>query len=293
MNPSKRRDAKRTNTPSVRTSQPGVPFQTSLARRSAGALVLALALIFALQPSAFAHTPPKVPKLSKQQLTALVDKYAAKYRIPRSIAHNLVEIESGWRQNARSYRGARGIMQLMPRTARGLRVNYRDPRQNIEGGMRYLRILYDQFRRWDLALAAYHSGPRNVIRFNGVPPKSKKYVARILRKPGTAASAKGQAASTAVGKASVAAKAPSPAAFERRQHVTVSGVTTTTVRESLRDGQVVWRAEETVTVQDGLRTTTTREFRMIDGVLTMVKEQTHVLGAAVDSNPADGQGENK
>ena len=260
------------------------------ARRSAGALALALALVFTLQSSAVAHTRPKVPRLSRQQLTTLVNKYAAKYGIPGSIAHNLVEIESGWRQNARSYRGARGIMQLMPRTARGLRVNYRDPRQNIEGGMRYLRIMHDQFGRWDLALAAYHSGPRNVTRYNGVPPKSRKYVARILRKPGIASAANGSAADAG---ALAVATAPTAAAFERRQHITVSGSTTTTVRESLRDGQVVWRAEEIASVQDGLRTLVTREFRLIGGVLTLVREQTIVLGAAVDGTPSDGQGETR
>lgn len=252
------------------------------ARRSAGALALALALVFALQSSAVAHTQPKVPRLSRQQLTTLVNKYATKYGIPGYIAHNLVEIESGWRQNARSRRGARGIMQLMPRTARGLRVNYRDPRQNIEGGMRYLRFQYDRFGRWDLALAAYHSGPRKVIRYNGVPPKSRKYVARVLRKPEASASVKAPAAA---GQTSSAATATAPAAFERRQSVTVSGNTVTTVRESLRGGQVVWRAEEIVSIQDGLRTSVIREFRLIDGVLTMVKEQTFVLGASVDGTP--------
>lgn len=206
---------------------------------------------------------------------ALVNKYAAKYGIPQSIAHSLVQVESGWRQNAVSYAGARGIMQLMPRTARDLGVNRRDPKQNIEGGMRYLRQLYNRFRQWDLALAAYHSGPRNVMRHGGVPPVSRSYVRRILKNSGTVSAASRAKPATKV----IAAKTPPPPAFEKRQFVTVSGPTTTTIRESLRNGQVVWRAEEVVTVQGNVRIYMTREFRLIDGTLSLVKEQTMVYSA--------------
>lgn len=248
----------------------------SSARRAVGAALLVLTLVFALHSHVSAAKKTQYPRLTRQQLTALVNKYAAKYGIPQSIAHSLVEVESGWRQNAVSYRGARGIMQLMPRTARDLGVNRRDPKQNIEGGMRYLRQLYNRFRSWDLALAAYHSGPRNVIRHRGVPPASRSYVRRILRNSGVA-----YAAPARTSKA-VAAKSPTPPAFEKRQSVTVSGQTTTTVRESLRGGQVVWRAEEIITVQGNVRITMTREYRLIDGTLTLVKEQTLVYTAAED-----------
>lgn len=241
----------------------------SSARRAIGAALLVLTLVFALHSPASAAKSPQYPKLTRQQLIALVNKYAAKYGIPQSIAHSLVEVESGWRQNAVSYAGARGIMQLMPRTARDLGVNRRDPKQNIEGGMRYLRQLYNRFRSWDLALAAYHSGPRNVIRHRGVPPASRSYVRRILRKSGVASAAP---ANRTVRAAS--AKTVTPPAFEKRQFVTVSGQTTTTIRESLRDGQVVWRGEETVTLQGDVRIYMTREYRLIDGTLTLVKEQT-------------------
>ena len=249
-----------------------MPFRV---RQSVGAMLMAAGLLFVLQASVLAHARPKPPRitLTRQQQISLVDHHAARYGIPRYVAYNLIEVESRWRQHAVSRRGARGIMQLMPRTARGLRVDARDPRQNIEGGLRYLRQLYDRFKRWDLALAAYHSGPGTVARYNGVPPVSRSYVRRILREPQAAAPAK--AAATASTAASIAAKPT----FERRQSVTVSGDTTTTIREALRDGQVVWRAEEIVSVRDNLRTQIIREFRLVNGVLTMVREQTMVYGA--------------
>lgn len=71
-------------------------------------------------------------------------------------------------------------MQLTPATAKALGVDINDLEQNIEGGMRYLRQQYDRFGRWDLALAAYHSGPQAVIKYHGVPPNSQAFVRRIL-----------------------------------------------------------------------------------------------------------------
>lgn len=140
----------------------------SSARLSAGALFLGLLLLLPYQASASADIP------------TLVDRYAARYGVPLDLARNLVRIESGGRQSAVSPTGARGVMQLTPSTARALGVDINDPEQNIEGGMRYLRLQYDRFGRWDLALAAYHSGPKAVISCNCVPPKSQAYVRSIL-----------------------------------------------------------------------------------------------------------------
>jgi murein DD-endopeptidase MepM/ murein hydrolase activator NlpD len=143
---------------------------SSSARVSTGAFFLCLML--ALPHQSLASTSQNIP--------ALVDKYATKYAIPLHIARNLVRGESGGRQSAVSPSGARGVMQLTPATAKALGVDINDPEQNIEGGMRYLRQQYDRFGRWDLALAAYHSGPHAVIRHGDVPPKSKAYVRSIL-----------------------------------------------------------------------------------------------------------------
>ena len=144
---------------------------SSSARLSAGAFFLCLLLALSAQARATSSSP---------NIPLLVDKYAGRYGIPLYIARNLVRVESGGRQNAVSPSGARGVMQLTPATAKALGVDINDPEQNIEGGMRYLRQQYDRFGRWDLALAAYHSGPQAVIKYNSVPPRSQAFVRRIL-----------------------------------------------------------------------------------------------------------------
>jgi soluble lytic murein transglycosylase-like protein len=94
----------------------------------------------------------------------------------------VIEVESGYRPRARSHRGAMGLMQLMPATARQYDVqNPYDPRANIAAGVMHLKSLID---RWgvELALAAYNAGEGAVKKFNGIPPyrETRNYVARIL-----------------------------------------------------------------------------------------------------------------
>ena len=94
----------------------------------------------------------------------------------------LIQVESKYNPRARSSKGAMGLMQLMPQTAReyNLRNPY-DPKSNIEAGIKRLKSLID---RWgvELALAAYNAGEGAVTRFNGVPPyrETRSYVSRIL-----------------------------------------------------------------------------------------------------------------
>jgi hypothetical protein len=94
----------------------------------------------------------------------------------------LIQVESKYNPRARSSRGAMGLMQLMPQTAREYKVrNPYDPRANIEAGIKKLKTLID---KWGvaLALAAYNAGEGAVMRFNGVPPyrETRSYVSRIL-----------------------------------------------------------------------------------------------------------------
>ena len=94
----------------------------------------------------------------------------------------LIQVESNYQPRARSRRGAMGLMQLMPSTAREYKVrNPFDPKANIEAGIKHLKGLIDRFGV-ELALAAYNAGEGAVMKFNGVPPyrETKDYVSKIL-----------------------------------------------------------------------------------------------------------------
>ena len=103
---------------------------------------------------------------------------ASRYGIPSGLFLRLVQQESGWNPSAVSPKGAIGLAQLMPQTARVLGVDPHDPAENLEGGARYLRQQYDRFGNWRLALAAYNAGPEAVERHGGVPPyrETRNYV---------------------------------------------------------------------------------------------------------------------
>lgn len=107
---------------------------------------------------------------------------ARKHGVPEDLFLRLVQRESGWNPGAVSHKGASGLAQLMPDTARRLGVAIDDPEENLEGGARYLRMMYDRFGSWKLALAAYNAGPGAVEEHGGVPPyaETKAYVLAIL-----------------------------------------------------------------------------------------------------------------
>jgi len=112
----------------------------------------------------------------------MAEAAARKYGIPVDLFNRLVQQESNWNPKAKSHAGAIGLAQLMPFTAKSLGVNPHDPRQNLEGGARYLKQQYNKFRSWRLALAAYNAGPGAVEKHNGVPPfkETRNYVKKIL-----------------------------------------------------------------------------------------------------------------
>ncbi len=116
------------------------------------------------------------------QFLTLAKEAARKHGVPEDLFLRLVQQESGWNQGAVSSKGAQGLAQLMPGTAARLGVDASDPRQNLEGGARYLAMMYDRFGSWKLALAAYNAGPEAVEQYGGVPPydETKTYVAAIL-----------------------------------------------------------------------------------------------------------------
>jgi soluble lytic murein transglycosylase-like protein len=112
---------------------------------------------------------------------------ALKSRIPKSFVSSVMKAESGFQLNAVSPKGAIGLMQLMPETARQLGVDPNDPHENADGGAQYLRELLAKYENDPnqvlLALAAYNAGPAAVERYHGVPPfrETREYILRVLK----------------------------------------------------------------------------------------------------------------
>ncbi len=124
----------------------------------------------------------KRPKNAKT-IEKKVIYYAKKYGLPVRIFKELVRAESNFNPKAVSRKGAMGLCQLMPETAK--RLGVKDPfdvDENLDAGARLLKELYRKYRNWKLALAAYNAGEGAVEKYGGVPPyaETKSYVRRIL-----------------------------------------------------------------------------------------------------------------
>ncbi len=119
----------------------------------------------------------------RSQFLPVARAAARRHGVPEDLFLRLITQESGWNARAKSNKGAIGLAQLMPGTARLLKVNPHDPKQNLEGGARYLAEQYRTFRSWRLALAAYNAGQGTVKRYGGVPPyrETREYIRRIYR----------------------------------------------------------------------------------------------------------------
>lgn len=120
----------------------------------------------------------------EQRYDHLIRKAADALGLDFDLVKSVIKAESQFDANARSSKGAQGLMQLMPDTARMLGVkNAYDPEQNILGGARYLRDMLKKFKNTDKALAAYNAGPAAVVYHDGVPPyqETKNYLVKIRR----------------------------------------------------------------------------------------------------------------
>jgi len=126
----------------------------------------------------------KVAQGNPQQYEQLIQASAAKYGVSAALVKAVIQAESGYNPNAVSRAGASGLMQLMPGTAKQLKVaDAFNPKQNVDGGVRYLKFLLDTFKGdVSLALAAYNAGLGKVAKYGGIPPyeETRTYVSRVL-----------------------------------------------------------------------------------------------------------------
>jgi soluble lytic murein transglycosylase-like protein len=135
-------------------------------------------------PLPYQPSPGIGPEDDAFPYATFITQAAGLYSLPRELVCAVMKIESGGNPNAVSSSGALGLMQLMPSTAADLQLTDPfDPRQNVFGGVRFLRILVNTFQGdLALALAAYHAGAGRVQRWGGVPdiPATRRYVANVM-----------------------------------------------------------------------------------------------------------------
>ncbi len=115
----------------------------------------------------------------------IIKRHANSYQLEEALVKAVIKVESDYQPRVVSRKGAQGLMQLIPATAKSLNVNNPfDPYENIRGGSQYLRRMLDLFNDdVELALAAYNSGPTTVKRYGGIPPydETRNYVKRVKR----------------------------------------------------------------------------------------------------------------
>jgi soluble lytic murein transglycosylase-like protein len=156
--------------------------------------VFPLDAVAAVEPDDYVPPAPESRPQPPPALTAaadprkLVTQAALRHGLPPDLLHSVAQVESGYRQDAVSPKGAMGIMQLMPQTARELQADPSNPEQNADAGARYLRDLLlkyaDDPYQLRKALAAYNAGPAAVDRFGGIPPYAEtlEYVRKVLER---------------------------------------------------------------------------------------------------------------
>ena len=134
------------------------------------------------EPEAEALPAPVQPAAVAGPYSDIIDRVSAEQHVPAKLVRAVIQVESAYNVRARSPKGAMGLMQLMPETARRYAVaDPYDAASNIEGGIKHLKSLLQRLPV-ALALAAYNAGEGAVQRFNGIPPyaETRNYVSRIL-----------------------------------------------------------------------------------------------------------------
>jgi soluble lytic murein transglycosylase-like protein len=130
-----------------------------------------------------ASAPARAPLSSN--VIEMIDQIARVYDVEGPLVHSVIRAESNYNPQAVSNKGAMGMMQLIPATARRFGVlNPFDPKQNVEGGVRYLRFLLDYYKNdYKKAIAAYNAGEGAVDQYRGIPPftETRNYVTQVAR----------------------------------------------------------------------------------------------------------------
>ena len=154
-----------------------------------GQIVCARSLIVRIEAD-YAPPPPVerlaetiVPPAPVRPFAEIIDAASVRHGVDSALLFALIEVESSYKPNAVSAKGAMGLMQLMPATARQYAVaDPYNPSDNIEAGTKHLRSLLDRYDDVHAALAAYNAGEGSVRRFGGVPPfpETRRYVTKIL-----------------------------------------------------------------------------------------------------------------
>jgi len=129
-----------------------------------------------------------VGKNVPEPVARLIGPNAGKHNLRPELIQAVMEVESGYQVGAKSKVGAIGLMQLMPQTAKHLKVNAHEPGENVEGGARLLDYLMKKYESRKnglaLALAAYNAGDGAVDRFGGIPPykETRQYVVKVMKR---------------------------------------------------------------------------------------------------------------
>jgi soluble lytic murein transglycosylase-like protein len=174
----------------------------TLSLRNGGEMTFPAGIIERVEPDEVPYPEPAIPAgedpvapqpmavlvsdemLARRPFAGLISSVAAAHDVDLRLVHAVIEQESNYQPRARSSKGARGLMQLMPATARqyGVRNSY-DPKSNLEAGVRHLKDLLSRLKLPE-ALAAYNAGEGTVQRYGGLPPypETHTYVRNILRR---------------------------------------------------------------------------------------------------------------
>jgi soluble lytic murein transglycosylase-like protein len=122
-------------------------------------------------------------RISRDGILSLVERYSNSYGVDPHLAQAVLEVESDYRPNAVSDKGAQGLMQIRPETQKDLGLQRPfDPEANIAAGVCYLDQLLQRFPEVEFALAAYNAGPGTVDAYDGIPPypETQRYVRKVL-----------------------------------------------------------------------------------------------------------------